>query len=477
MMHGVVMKITDECIVVLCNDGTFRNLPRPAVPPRLGETIPVPDDAVRPSPRVLRWNRLLKSGYGAAAAFLLFFGLAAWYFGISGAPGRTAAIVSVDINPGVELYVDRSGQVDKAVPVNDDATLLLTDVSLVGKELHEAVRLVILAAEAQGIWDGETGKRWIWISVVPLKDAPRVDPARIAPDDRNYAIELFTADARQMDEAKKTGLTLNKYIVYEHAKLRGIELDLADLKRHSITASLTRTGVEPETLFGPPDETAVGDGGDSLPADDPTEEAADRDDADPGDDAKTGTPDKQTGGAAGTAKGSEDGRAATAGPAAKRNVDTKKQNGDSGPAWNFRDRLPALAGQTPGWMRDPKELRLEIVNALKERAKGKKPAPRDDDRDGNDRNGGKARNGRSDEGPADPERNRAPGKRPDGKTGGDKQNDNRFFNDRNRDGADRGDGSKGWKRPGGTDDGRSGGHRNRDDERSGSDNSRFWKRD
>lgn len=381
-VHGVVMKITDECIVVLCSDGTFRNLPRPAVPPRLGETIPVPDAAVRPSSRAARWRRLLRSGYGAAAAFLLLFGLAAWYFGISGMPGQPAAIVAVDINPGVELYVDRSGKVDKAVPVNDDATLLLANVPMVGKELHEAVRLVILAAEAQGIWNETPGKRWIWIAVVPFKGAPpQLDPARIAPDNRNYEIELFTADVQQMNEAKKSGLTLNKYIVYEQARQRGIELDLSDLQALSITASLTRTGIQPEMLFGSAEGAgaeAEDDTGNRTVADS-SAETADRDDATD----KSGTDARKDGAAGPEAKGGND-RTAPSGADRKPNGQAKNRNGDARPpSAGLRDRAPATGDQAPGWMHDTMVLRFaDIVETLKERANGKRP-------DGQDRNRGR----------------------------------------------------------------------------------------
>lgn len=56
------------------------------------------------------------------------------------------AYVSLDINPSVSLVLAADGTVESAVAENDDARVLLVDVSLEGKTLQEAARIVAEAS-------------------------------------------------------------------------------------------------------------------------------------------------------------------------------------------------------------------------------------------------------------------------------------------------------------------------------------------
>ncbi|MBW4838589.1 MAG: anti-sigma factor domain-containing protein, partial [Paenibacillaceae bacterium] len=64
------MKITKDNIIVLCEDGTFRNLPKPEVLPGLGEQISVSSSARNGNVnrRITRRTRIIGS---AAASVLL----------------------------------------------------------------------------------------------------------------------------------------------------------------------------------------------------------------------------------------------------------------------------------------------------------------------------------------------------------------------------------------------------------------------
>lgn len=58
----------------------------------------------------------------------------------------TRAYVSLDINPSVSLVLAADGTVESAVAENDDARVLLVDVSLEGKTLEEAAQIVAKAS-------------------------------------------------------------------------------------------------------------------------------------------------------------------------------------------------------------------------------------------------------------------------------------------------------------------------------------------
>lgn len=249
-MRGTVMKITENQIVVLCEDGTFRNLPRSAVLPRLGDNIPVPS-AERPgASRKGRFKAARLAGPAAASVLLLLGIVFLLKFMTGSTPPLT--LVAIDINPSIELGVTSAGKVAGVRLVNDDAKSIVTKQQLMGKSFAAAVERIIAEAERQGYLEAGTAKTWIWMTVVPPADsgvpAFAIDRSSIAVSEK-YTVELFTATAAEIQKAAQAELSINKYIVYEQAASQGIQLDIAELRTHSIVSVLKEAGVSPKNLL------------------------------------------------------------------------------------------------------------------------------------------------------------------------------------------------------------------------------------
>ncbi|MDU2240382.1 MAG: hypothetical protein E7E23_07355 [Paenibacillus sp.] len=250
-MRGTVMKITENQIVVFCEDGTFRNLPRQAVMPRLGDNIPVPmadrPDATR--------NRRFKVSWlagPAAAAVLLLLGIVFLLKFMTTGSTPPLTLVAIDINPSIELGVTSAGKVAEVRLVNDDAKSIVTKQQLMGKSFAAAVERIISEAERQGYLEAGTAKTWIWMTVVPPADsgAPAfaIDRSTL-PISEKYTLELFTATTADIQKAVQSELSINKYIVYEQAASQGIQLDIAELRTHSIISVLKEAGITPKILL------------------------------------------------------------------------------------------------------------------------------------------------------------------------------------------------------------------------------------
>lgn len=266
-MRGTVMKITENQIVVLCEDGTFRNLPPQAVLPRLGDNIPVPM-ADRPGATRNRRFKASRLVAPAAAAVLLLLGIV---FMLKFMTGSTPplTLVAIDINPSIELGVTSAGKVAKVRLVNDDAKSIVTKQQLMGKSFAAAVERIISEAERQGYLEDGTAKTWIWMTVVPPADsgAPAfaIDRSTL-PISEKYTLELFAATTADIQKAVQSELSINKYIVYEQAASQGIQLDIAELRTHSIVSVLKEAGIKPEILLE--------QGGDDVGASPESREAA-----------------------------------------------------------------------------------------------------------------------------------------------------------------------------------------------------------
>lgn len=135
---GLVMKITDQFIVVMCDDGKFRNLPLPKKVPSVGERISVP---LRKKKRIpYAWL------YSAAACLFIFIGISIFFQ----AQPKYDQVIAIDINPSLELYLDSEDRVVEVKPLNTDAEKVL-DHFPSGKLISsEAIEQIIARSIALG---------------------------------------------------------------------------------------------------------------------------------------------------------------------------------------------------------------------------------------------------------------------------------------------------------------------------------------
>ncbi|MBM6996649.1 hypothetical protein IM700_013425 [Paenibacillus sp. DXFW5] len=244
------MKITKDNIVVLCEDGTFRNLPKPEVLPGLGEQISVTSSARNGN--VNRRNiRLTRTISSVVASVLLLIGVV-FLFQWMRQTTEPLTRVAIDINPSIQLGVTSTGKVREVNLVNDEAKLLITPRQLKGKTFSEAVGQIITQAKRDGYLEDGTTKTWIWMTLIPPEnsDAPAYSIDRSSlPISESYNLELFTATPVQVEKAAEAHLSVNKYRVYEQAQMQGIKLDITELQTHSIVSVLQAVGITPASLF------------------------------------------------------------------------------------------------------------------------------------------------------------------------------------------------------------------------------------
>ena len=95
---------------------------------------------VGPSRTVKLYRRLRTAGLAAAAclcAVVLSSGIAAYQ------NSRVESIIGIDVNPSIELSVNRKEKVLKAEPLNEDAKVILDDMDLENVDLDIAVNALI----------------------------------------------------------------------------------------------------------------------------------------------------------------------------------------------------------------------------------------------------------------------------------------------------------------------------------------------
>lgn len=98
-------------------------------------------------------------------------------------------IVTVDINPSVELEVDEAGLVVEARALNADAEAVLATVTLAGLPATDAVKLIVDAAVQLGYLDPAATEAYVAIGVEDNGDGESADEDQLEQDLQDSAEE------------------------------------------------------------------------------------------------------------------------------------------------------------------------------------------------------------------------------------------------------------------------------------------------
>lgn len=115
------------------------DVPATSVGPTAAAEAAAPSPAVRAAARRRRPARAI-----AALAACLVLALAG--FGLHSVYREPVAFVGIDVNPSIELGINRFDRVVEARPLNDDGRILLEDVALTGLGYQEAIDALTTSA-------------------------------------------------------------------------------------------------------------------------------------------------------------------------------------------------------------------------------------------------------------------------------------------------------------------------------------------
>ncbi|MFX0561180.1 anti-sigma factor domain-containing protein [Tepidibacillus infernus] len=243
---GIVMRVTDQHMVVMCDDGKFRNLPLPKEIPGVGEYVVVP---LQRKKRISFWVSV------AAAFFIFLLGSILW----NHLQAKTYYVVAIDINPSFELYLDSAAQIIRTEPLNQDAVHLLHDLQLKKLTLNEAIPQLIKKSIDLGYISKEK-KNLIMVSIIKVQDkaseiSPRSVESLIAKTFQSKSINGYlkvdVTNESEYKESKQEGLSLNKWLLIHEAKKKGYRLSFEKFESHSVESILDKAGTSVEKFFSP----------------------------------------------------------------------------------------------------------------------------------------------------------------------------------------------------------------------------------
>lgn len=244
MKRGVVMEVGDRFCTVLTDGGAFVRVPLKGRPTAVGEVLPLPEGR-RSLPRRAH---VLWSSSAAFAVALLVFVFSTWPADWPRVQAAPAAYVSIDINPSVELGIDRHKRVMRVIERNPAMVTLLDDLSLTGLPVGDAVRQVMEAVERKLLYD-RTEADIVITSVLVDENAPiveaelqasvqteveRVIQEHHAGQTPQFRVTVWSAPKEVLEEAEQSGLTAGQFTFYLKAQASGVDVSKEELQSNSI---------------------------------------------------------------------------------------------------------------------------------------------------------------------------------------------------------------------------------------------------
>lgn len=212
---GKIMEIFDTHAVVMTNEGHFNRINRKKAM-RIGADViyTSSDLVVKPSSKK-RWIFNLKAQVAVAMFVLLVLVMSQISMPVA------YAVVSLDINPSLEITVDESRKVVSIDPINTEAEELLEAYVLNGdKDLHAVINELIKLSNAMGFLTNENHNVILATAMIDERNSKSVSNELMTEildviEETEYAFDFTLVstvrEPRDLKSAKSEGLSLGRY--------------------------------------------------------------------------------------------------------------------------------------------------------------------------------------------------------------------------------------------------------------------------
>ena len=227
-MMGIVLEINGKKAVVVSNEGTFLEIPaQPGL--QAGDTVTIPNRRVSPAV----FKALIAVAACLVVTFTAVFGYTAMY-------NAETALISIDVNPSIELSVNRFGNVISTSPLNEEAVELLSTVDLKGMSYSDAVSLLIstdgmeqyLARNAFMVFSVQANNA-AWQEELLANLQSTADPY-VQSHHENAVTEYFLVDGQMVADAHQHGVSAGKYVMLLELESVAPNVDISEYANHNV---------------------------------------------------------------------------------------------------------------------------------------------------------------------------------------------------------------------------------------------------
>lgn len=221
---GIVMKIEKNTAVIMKNGGEFVSLPA-SQSWKTGDVILLPEK-----------RRSFRPLYTAAACLALVFTLSAGSFHYYYAQ---TSLVSIDVNPSIELGINRFNRVVETRALNPEGEQILADQNLKNLPWQEAVDAIMGTEEMEGYFKAASDIVVTVYAKTADTQETMLEEVRQYVDTASAEYPALQSECHAVDEdtvsqAHDYGVTPGKYLYLQELKETDPEVDITDYTHHSI---------------------------------------------------------------------------------------------------------------------------------------------------------------------------------------------------------------------------------------------------
>gem|GEM_PF-1663052 len=245
-VKGIVLALEAKSMIVLTDEGQFIKLPAPSAPVFPGQKIELPRrQGVSPALKILI----------AACLVLIFFTAAGGYNYVQDT--KAVAYLSVDINPSLELGLNRKGLVVEVLSFNPEAAEIVQNLNLKGMAVGDAVAAVVRQADQNGYLQ-KPGEQAVVLAISGeetmvgswLETARNQAQKEVSLRNEDTTVRIVGLEAPQAAriDAQKQGVSVGKYLLVLEALDKAGKIAQTDLAKQNISGILAKSGLTLEEL-------------------------------------------------------------------------------------------------------------------------------------------------------------------------------------------------------------------------------------
>lgn len=173
---------------------------------------------------------------------------------------KTYAYIHIDINPSIELLIDKNGKVLNALPINEDAGNLLENSKYKGLPLNSAILNLLYKSPDYGFTGKKSRGNFILISAAmndkvkhknkeyddtflddmfdDLKDKVRVSQIDVT-------MQLMRFPSEYLEYARKSDVSMGRFYVYKRLQEKGCNITIEEIKKVRLLDIMMENGIEP----------------------------------------------------------------------------------------------------------------------------------------------------------------------------------------------------------------------------------------
>ena len=226
MKTGIVFQINGRKAILLKPDGSFVSVPARS-DWQVGETVPISQPI-----------KTRRTSFLAAAACLALVVLGG--FGLNRFYASPVALISLDVNPSIELSVNRLNRITAFTALNDEGTEILAEANIKNERYQDAL-VELLQAESTGGYLKPEANVVLTVfssdSAVQsslLSELRGVVDSSIALYSDQITAEYHAVDESTVNGAHGHGVTAGKYLYLQELQALAPDTDISKLSHHSI---------------------------------------------------------------------------------------------------------------------------------------------------------------------------------------------------------------------------------------------------